>query len=376
VNTLSVWIVYLQLWLGGSLLLLGGCGTAPLPTHLPLLEPRETTLNTPAEPLANFEGQAATDEAEYQLGSGDHLTIEVWGYGDLSGKHVVGPDGRITLPLVGSFSIADYSRTAAADLIADALGRYYLDLSVTVRVDKYASNRILVLGRVAKPGEIVFGMTSPTLLEAIALAGGFAEAEGLVGASSLPYTRCAVFRGRDQIVWIELAPLLTGKDLSLNLRLQRNDVVYIPDVEERLVYVLGEVKRPGAFRLTPNMSFLELLAKAGGPTEGAATGRINLIRPTEDLNQKLALGDLLDPEPQINLALQEGDVIYVPTNAITRINYAMQFINPFSTMLDIYADIESIRADRQQRRIDSERDRLEDERSTLEDALEENAGFE
>ncbi len=348
--------------------LMAGCAqTLRLPDNLVRPAAREEIPLTKRGTLKSFQTTVADNEKIYRLGAGDEITIEVWGYPELSGKHVLGPDSRITLPLVGPVRLKELTREKAAQAITAKLTPFYTDLSVAVRVDSYASNRVLVLGRVSQPGEILFGMTQPTLLEAISKAGGFADASGLTGeAQSLPFTHCAVFRGRDQIVWIELEPLLTGKDLSLNLKLQRNDIVYIPDIEEKLVYVLGEVRNPGAFRLTPNMSFLELLAKAGGPTIDAAPGRINMIRPNQGINQPIALNDLIAPNQKVNVALQEGDIIYVPTNTIAKINYAIRFLTPFSTMLGVYADIESIRADSQRRKLDQEKEALEAEKAAIE----------
>lgn len=347
----------------------------PVPEKFSLPVPRQEVKTTLPTPLTHFEAEVV-DESNYHLGSGDEITIEVWGYKELSGKHTVGPDGRITLPLVGPFKVVNLTREQSAQTAKKALLSYYSDLSVTVRVDKYASNRVLVLGRVSKPGEVQFGMTAPTLLEAIALAGGLSEVKGLEGAQSLPFSRCAIFRGRDRIVWIELEPLLLGKDLSLNLKLQRNDIVYIPDLEEKLVYVLGEVSRPGAFRLTPNMSFIELLARAGGPTRDAAPGRINIIRPQQGVNQALSLHELITPNPNVNVALQEGDIVYVPTNTIAKINYAIQILNPFSSMLGVYADIVSIQADSERHRLDQEAEELRKERDALKIEKERNSTLE
>jgi polysaccharide export outer membrane protein len=348
--------------------LMVGCAQVPISDNFipATTTPKKTTI-TKSENLAKFQASVADLEENYYLGAGDEITIDVWGYPELSGKHTVGPDGKVTLPLAGNLRLTDLSREKAAQTINTALTSFYTGLSIAVRVDKYASNRVLVLGRVSRPGEILFGMTTPTLLEAISKAGGFAEASGLRGrAQSLPATTCAIFRGRDKIVWIELEPLLTGKDLSLNIKLQRNDILYIPDIKEKLVYVLGEVSRPGAFPLTSGMSFLELLAKAGGPTRDAAPGKINVIRPKQGINQPIALSELIAPNQKVNVALEEGDIIYVPTNLIAEINYAIQFLNPFSTMLSVYANIESIRANTQLRKLNQQQERLETERATLE----------
>ena len=357
------WVILVEI-------IIGCTPTTPLPLPLEPPKPRQEVPTTSTQSLNYFQLNTTDYEKEYLLGAGDHLTVEVWGYPELSGQHTIGPDGKITLPLIGSLRITDLSREQVSKLITTRLSPYYTDLSVAVRVDQYAANRILVLGRVAHPGEIQFGMTTPTLLEAISLAGGFANASGLPEqAQSLLFTHCAIFRGRDRIVWIELEPLIMGKDLSLNIKLQRNDIIYVPDIEEKLVYVFGEVRNPGAFPLTPAMSFVELLARAGGPTQDAAPDRINVIRPTQGINRPIALKELIVPNQKFDVALQEGDIIYVPTNTITKVNYALQFLNPFTTMLGIYSNITSIQANNQRRQLDQEKERLETERAKI-DAIE------
>lgn len=370
---------YLPFWLGILMVLMVGC--APV-ISIPdsFVQTKTTDKEIPiTKPSAveAFQATVENNETEYRLGTGDSITVEVWGYPELSGKHIIGPDGHITLPLVGPILLNNLSRPQAAQAIMDQLAPYYLDLTVAVRVDNYASNRVLVLGRVSRPGEINFGMTTPTLLKAISLAGGFANASGLNGeAQTLPFTRCAIFRGRDQVIWVELEPLFTGQDLSLNMELQRNDVIYIPDIKEKLVYVLGEVRHPGAFPLTPQMSFLELLAKAGGPTRDGAMDNINVIRPNAGINQPIPLSQVIAPNQSINVALQEGDIIYVPTNMIAKINYAIQILNPFATILGVYANIESIRAETERRRLDQEEERLEAERAAIEAEKAANTGLE
>ncbi|MBI3797654.1 MAG: polysaccharide export protein, partial [Deltaproteobacteria bacterium] len=191
-----------------------------------------------SDPAALAEFEAGTDSA-YRLGAGDEITVEVWDRPELSGKHLIGPDGKITIPYAGVMNITGLSRDGAARAIAEALAPYYYDLLVTVRVDRYVANRVFILGRVANPGMLIFD-DSPTLLEAITRAGSLPI--GGVGADKAALARCAIFRGHDRIAWINLRELLTGEDLSLNVRLQRNDVIYIPDADDQLVYVLGEVK--------------------------------------------------------------------------------------------------------------------------------------
>ena len=216
-----------------------------------------------AEILKQFQNQG--DEI-YRLGCGDEITLDIWGHPELSGKHQVGPDGRITLPVAGSLRIAELTREESADAVMQAFSKLYSNLSVIIRVDRYTSNRIFLLGRVSNPGAILFDRP-PTLLEAITRAGALPV--GGMGSEKAALTRCAVFRGRDQVAWIDLKGLLNGSNLALDLQLRRDDIVYVPDADDQLVYVLGEVKTPGAVHLTPDMSFLDALAFAGGPTEDA-----------------------------------------------------------------------------------------------------------
>lgn len=287
---------------------------------------REERLS-PSELLAMFE---APEEPVYRLGEGDELTIEVWGRPELSGRHVIGPDGQVGIPVVGNVRLAGLSREEAVKEITKSLQRYYTVPSVTLRVDRYTSNRVFVLGRVASPGELHFDVP-PTLLEAIARAGSLPI--GGIGAEKAALTRCAVLRGRDIMVWVDLKGLLKDGNLAMNLRLQRNDVVYIPDADDQLVYVMGEVQRPGAFHLTPEMSFLDALSQAGGLTENAASNRMHIIRPSQGERSRIELMSFLTPDPTLNFPLEEGDIIYAPRRTLARMGYIFEKLNPFTTFL-------------------------------------------
>jgi polysaccharide export outer membrane protein len=279
---------------------------------------------TPLDVLREFQGE---DAGIYQLGDGDELTIEVWGRPELSGKHVIGPDGRITLPVAGSLELRNLSRDQAAEAVHKALAPYYLDPAVTLRIDRYTSNRVFILGRVANPGALQFEST-PTLLDVITRAGALPV--GGAGSEKAALNRCAVVQG-DRIVWINLKTLLTDGNLAYNIRLRRNDVVYIPDSDDELVYVLGEVQHPGAVRLTPQMTMMDAFAQSGGPTRDAAATHIQLIRPVAGERRTITLKDIVEPKPEINFALQQGDIIYVPRRGMATFGYWMEKLNTIAT---------------------------------------------
>lgn len=133
---------------------------------------------------------------------------------------------------------------------------------------------------------------------------------------------------RDRILWVDIGRLLAG-DLQLNVQLHRNDVVYIPDASDRQVFVLGAVNKPGAIRLTSRMSFVDALGQAGGPTPDAHQGEIHLIRPQKGVNLQIDFGEIMKPDPSLSLALEHGDIIYVPMNTASKIGFILQRANPF-----------------------------------------------
>jgi polysaccharide export outer membrane protein len=115
--------------------------------------------------------------------------------------------------------------------------------------------------------------------------------------------------------------------------MQRGDYVYVPDPSDQLVYVMGQVSKPGAYPLTPNMSFLDALAQAGGPSDAAQPSQIVLARPRKNLQQVVDLKTFLGGDGAANYSLEEGDIIYVPKSGIAKLGYVLQQINPITSTL-------------------------------------------
>jgi polysaccharide biosynthesis/export protein len=307
-----------------------GCGPyrAPLPADV-MSKSSKAQSRRPTADLESLAAFEAPEDELYRIGRGDRLTVEVWGRPELTSSQVVGPDGVATLPLTGPQHLEELTREAAAEQVRASYARYYVEPTVTVRVDDYASNRIFILGRVAISGALRFD--SPiTLLEALSRAGSLP-----VGAGSEIATlnRCAVFRGRDKAVWVDLEPLLSGREPRANIRLHRNDVVYLPDSDDQTVLVMGEILKPGGYRITPGMRILDAIGKAGGPTKDAAKGSIRFIRPSQKLDVALDLEDLMIQHIETNVVLEEGDILYLPRSGIANIGYVLQQISGVLTVL-------------------------------------------
>src|SRR5450631_202556 len=137
----------------------------PRPTEIENTSP-SLKLN-PSEALRKF--QPAADE-EYTLGAGDEISVQFPGRPELATRSVIGPDGRITLPLAGTIVVANLTRAAAGEKITSTMSKYFDNIAATVEVMRYGSNHVTLLGNVTKPGAIEFSQT-PTLLEVLSRGG-------------------------------------------------------------------------------------------------------------------------------------------------------------------------------------------------------------
>lgn len=280
------------------------------------------------------EFQPEADE-EYRLGRGDEITVDFAGRPDLQAKLIIGPDGRITLPLAGEILLNGRTRSEAARAIESALSVYYTNLAAQVTVTKYTANHVLVLGAVDKPGLVTFD-GQPTLLEALTRAGMVPGPAPRTGAV-LP-ERCAIYRGQDKVVWVELKKLVDSGNGLADLRLRRDDVVYVPSASENFVSVLGEVARPGAVPLTSGSTLASVLAQSGGFTVKAGhRPHIQIVDPASGASRLVSFGDLLNPAKALEVTLKPGQILYVPETGFARATYVLERLAPLVTAGTFFA---------------------------------------
>ena len=309
-----------------ALAVLSACANNPTPTRPEIFRPIEKRTSTA---LMSKEDLALIEESNnpvYRIGSGDVVRLEVFGRPEVSGKHIVGPDGKITVPLAGDISLGDRTREEGHDLVLARLGIFFTRPYVTLIVDEYTSNQVTVLGRVERAGVQKFAQ-SPTLAEVLAGAGAMPILD-----KQATLTRCAIMRGRDKLIWVDLKALLNG-DPAYNLRMKKGDIVFIPDSSDTSIYVLGQVLRPGSYRLTPRMTILDALAQAGGPTEDAKPEKIGLYRAGSDSVEVIKFSDLIDPSRALNYAMEDGDVLFLPRSSLSELGYFMRQITPGISLL-------------------------------------------
>jgi protein involved in polysaccharide export with SLBB domain len=156
---------------------------ALLPSGLPAAEtPASTPGITPV---------AIEEIRSYTLSPNDVVRIKVFQEEDLTTEMRLAKDGSGTFPLLGSINLGGKTVDEAAASIRDLLGKDYLvNPQVTVTVTEYSKRRFTVLGQVQKPGSYdIPSEESVTLLQAIAMAGGFTR---LAVQSKVTITRTAV----------------------------------------------------------------------------------------------------------------------------------------------------------------------------------------
>jgi polysaccharide export outer membrane protein len=300
----------------------------------------DTLKPNPLTALREFE---APIDQDYTLGRGDEISIDFSGRPELSAKRIIGPDGRVTLPPAGSILIADKTREQAARIIADALEAFYTHLSVTVGVDKYTSNRVLLLGAVEHPGPVSFD-APPTLLEVLTIGGGVSRSNqtstipnpvGIARVAQISAAvpeRCAIYRGSEQVMWVDLKGLIDSGSALADLRLKRGDIVYVPSAAERYVSVLGQVGHPGALLLDNNTTLPKLIAEAGGITQLAGRNpNIEIISPSTGKTRVIPFRSLLAPG-SLELTLKSGDLIYVTESGFNQFSYVVEKLSPLVTM--------------------------------------------
>ncbi len=278
--------------------------------------------------------QPSTDDEAYRLGRGDVVSVNVQGRPELTGRQTVGPDGNVTLPLIGSVSVADKTRDEAAAVLREKLLRYYTDPAVTVGVESYTSNQVLLIGAVDHPGPQIY-QRQPTLLDVLARGGGSprtqsssAQFSGITsGTHALP-ERAVIYRGGQTAIDVNVAALARGGNTLANLRLMRDDVVYVPSGDDRYISILGQVTHPGAQPLDHDTTLARLLSNAGGLTkEAGANPTLRIVEPSTGNIRLVAFKDLLKPN-STDIALHTGDILYVPESKFNSAAYILDRLSP------------------------------------------------
>ncbi len=230
--------------------------------------------------------QPQSAAADYILGPGDVVEVDVLGQSEFKTRARIRSDGTIALPFLGNVPTQGNTPTGFAQKVAGALGAggYYINPIVSVEVVGYASRYVIVLGSVASPG------LQPVdrdyrISEIIARAGG-------IGANGADYVVLTRADGQEQRLQFEKIATGTGTDDPM---VSPGDKIYVPLAEQFFIY--GQVNAPGAYALKDDMTLRKAIARSGGLSPSGSDKRVSVFRNGEktklELDQVVQAGDVI-----------------------------------------------------------------------------------
>jgi polysaccharide biosynthesis/export protein len=167
--------------------------------------------------------RTAHSDSSYVIGADDVLAINVWKEPDVSRSIPVRSDGKISLPLVGELTAGGQTPLQLEQEITRRLANYISEPEVTVIVQDSKSQRINILGMVARPGTYML-TGSATILDAIAMAGGFRD----FAKQKEIYVLRANADGTEKRLTFNYKEVIKGKNPEQNIRLLPRDTVVVP----------------------------------------------------------------------------------------------------------------------------------------------------
>ena len=225
------------------------------------------------------------------------------------------------MPLIGYVRLAGLSTSEAEAAIEAQLRQNKIvnDPQVSIYAKDFTSSGISVAGEVVKPG--FYSAVGPhRLFDVLQLAGGTTD------KASNKVTISHREQADATTVSISKNP---AEMAASNVDLQPGDTVVVP--RAGMVYVLGEISRPGGYVLNSNggITVLQVIAAAGGPTHIAAYGKTTILHrtPTGLQEQKVDLKKLLRGKVP-DIAVQADDILFVPTSGFKSAVNASTLVAP------------------------------------------------
>jgi polysaccharide export outer membrane protein len=279
---------------------------------------------------AGFGGGGFGSGAAGPIGAGDLVEMSVFDTPELSGKLRVSNTGDVILPLVGTLHLQGLKAGEAQTLIRQKLidGGFLKDPQVTVFISEYATQNVSVMGEVHKPG-IYPAFGTHRLLDYLSLA------EGL---NPLAGTAIVITHGGhpDQPQRVKMTAGAAPQPEN-NPEILPGDTIFVE--RTGLVYVVGDVARPGGFPMDHDgqLTVLQAVALAQGTNSTAAKGSVRLIRTTTQGRQEIPvnLKKILSSK-ETDLALQDNDILFVPSSAAKNALKDVELALPAAASATVY----------------------------------------
>ena len=327
---------------------LGGCGgmraqQALTAQALSQIKPPDPNKDLQQQLLIQASQASLAQYKDYKVGQEDLLTVTVLGQDKLSREVRVSGQGEISLPLVGTVKVAGFTTQEIERRLQELYGSQYLvNPQINVAVKEYHHQRVAVTGAVEKPGS--YEIIGPrTLLEVLAMAGGFSSKPGSQAGDTLNLIRhqnapdlaksakissIQPFSPKTETIVIDLRRLVSGQAPELNLPVKNGDVVHVPFAGT--AYVLGGVRRPGQVSVKENLTVSQAVAMAGGVDPILGTYNITIMRfddqgkPTSIAVNLKDIVARADPD----LPVKDNDVVVVNESGLKRTLYIIRTLLP------------------------------------------------
>ncbi len=237
--------------------------------------------------------------ADYTLGSGDQLQVQLYGNQNRNFTLTVDRDGRVSFPELGPINVAGQRFSAVKDDLEQRVARQMIGVKASVSMGDTRAIRVFVLGEAQVPGSYSISGLG-TITSALYAAGGIKRIGSLRDIQ--------LKRGGTVVRHLDLYDLLIRGDTTDDAKLLPGDVVFIPPLGET-ASVDGEVNRPAIYEIRPGATVAELVRLAGGVTPEADNTQAQLTRIERGDRRVLAVN--LSTAASGAQVLRNGDLLRV-----------------------------------------------------------------
>lgn len=239
--------------------------------------------------------------ADYVIGPGDEVLLRVWGAMDVDLRLVVDRNGQVSVPKVGTFTLAGISAGDLTGALKSQLSRVYNNFQLTASLGQLRSLQVFVVGQARKPGAYTLSSLS-TLVSALFESGGPSATGSL--------RKIQLKRDGQTLTTLDLYKFITEGDKSADRRLLPGDVIVIPPAGPR-VALMGVLDTPAVYELASDEEPLgKLLAYSGGALSLANPGKVLVERLTPQSNKapRTVEERALDAQG-LQRTVKDGDVV-------------------------------------------------------------------
>ena len=238
----------------------------------------------------------------YALGSGDQLSVKVFGKDPIDVRLEIDRNGQITLPRLGSIDLGGLTFDQARRVISDKISTRMLGGEVVVALGRLREINVFLAGEVVAPGSYnVSALTSVS--QALYLSGGITD----IGS----YRLIQVRRLDGSIVNFDLYDLLLAGKRDNDVFLRSGDVVFVP-VAKTLISITGEVRRQGVYEALPADTLLQSIDLAGGMTSSSDDRYATVRRVVGSLGVKvLPINSTFGA-----MNVHDGDHVHIPAKSV------------------------------------------------------------